>query len=159
MRSSIKTKVGACQDCPSGSKEKPLTAKRCYHHYRIHLAEQSEFKKKKRAEMNAFLGVPEPVKDKPKAIPRRSKKRIIEELQYNADVKVFLGKPENRICPVTGEKTSEVHHKRGRIGALLLDQRYWLAVSRKGHQRIENEPEWAKEMGFSLSRLEKITDE
>lgn len=157
MRSSIKQKSGTCIDCTDG-KEKPITAKRCQLHYRIYRAEQSEFKKQKPAEMNAFLGVPEPVKDKPKPIPRRSKKRIIEELQYNADVKVFLGKPENQICPVTGEKTTEVHHKRGRIGALLLDQRFWLAVSRKGHQRIENEPEWAKEMGFSQSRLEKITD-
>lgn len=94
---------------------------------------------------------------KPKAkIPRRSKKRLIQELQYNANVKVFLGKPENQICPVTGHQTDQVHHKKGRIESLLLDQRYWLAVSDEGHREIELNPDWAKEMGYSLSRLENL---
>jgi hypothetical protein len=39
------------------------------------------------------------------------------------------------------------------ICKLLLDQRFWLAVSRKGHKAIEQNPEWAKKMGFSESRL------
>ena len=50
-------------------------------------------------------------------------------------------------------KAEEVHHKRGRIGDLLLDETHWLAVSRKGHVKIEMNPRWAKEMGFSESRL------
>jgi hypothetical protein len=39
------------------------------------------------------------------------------------------------------------------LGKLLLDQKFWLAVSRKGHKAIEANPEWAKKMGFSESRL------
>lgn len=96
-------------------------------------------------------------KTKPKAashkIPKVSKKRKIENLQYSADRLIFLSRPENKICPITGTTTTDVHHKKGRIGSLLLNQKYWLAVSREGHQKIEENPEWAKEMGYSLNRL------
>lgn len=75
--------------------------------------------------------------------------------------KAFLNKPENKICPVTGKPTVEVHHMKKRRGfadeaaryeniPLLLDTRYWLAVSREGHQKIENDVEWAYEMGYSI---------
>lgn len=153
--STIKTKTGKCIDCPSGTNEKPLISKRCQLHYKVFRAEsnakknpKTEWKSEKRKEMNIFLN-----KKPQNHIPRRSKKRIVQELQYNADVKVYLVKAENRICPVTGKQTNQVHHKKGRIGDLLLDQRYWLSVSSEGHDKIEMNPIWAKEMGYSLNRL------
>ena len=133
---SIKPKTGICLDC-TDEVEKPLTAKRCNFHYWNYRASLKPVK----------------IKDIGKKIPRRSKKRTIQELQYNADRKVFLGKPENQICPVTGQQTTEVHHMAGRIETLLLDQEYWLAVSHEGHKEIELNPTWAKEKGFSVSRL------
>ena len=136
----IKPKTGICVDCESGIIV-PLIAKRCEFHYKKHRAEVN-------AEKNA--GKEKKVQ---KPIARRSKKRTIEELQYNADVKVYLGKPENQICPITKQKTTEVHHKKGRIGKLLLDQRFWIALSTEGHRQVELNPEWAKENGFSLDRL------
>jgi hypothetical protein len=36
---------------------------------------------------------------------------------------------------------------------LLLDVRWWKPVSREGHMKIEMNPEWAKEMGYSESRI------
>jgi len=39
---------------------------------------------------------------------------------------------------------SEPHHSRGRLGPLLLDERYWIPVSRIGHCRIDAEREWAR---------------
>lgn len=36
---------------------------------------------------------------------------------------------------------------------LLLDERFWIPVSREGHIEIERRPEWAKRMGFSEDRL------
>lgn len=36
---------------------------------------------------------------------------------------------------------------------LLLDERFWLPVSREGHIEITNRPAWAKKMGFSEDRL------
>ena len=90
-----------------------------------------------------------------KPIPKISQKRKIENAKYIVLRIEFLGKKENSICPVTGEKTTEIHHKKGRVGNLFLDVRYWLAVSREGHKRIEENPEWAKKEGYSLSRLSK----
>lgn len=92
---------------------------------------------------------------------RFSKKRQIQELQYLADRIVFLSKPENQTCPITKQPTTEIHHVRKRRGfadeyarlnniPLLLDQRFWLAVSREGHQKIEDNPEWAFENGYSI---------
>lgn len=99
-------------------------------------------------------------------VKKVSDKRKVENLQYAADRIVFLNKPENRICPVTGQRAKEVHHMRKRRGyadelarlnniPLLLDQRFWLAVSRDGHEAIENNPEWAYEKGYSIKNNSK----
>ena len=90
-----------------------------------------------------------------KPIPKISQKRKIENAKYIVLRIEFLGKKENSICPVTGKKTTEIHHKKGRVGSLFLDVRYWLAVSREGHKKIEENPVWAKKEGYSLSRLSK----
>jgi hypothetical protein len=89
-----------------------------------------------------------------KKIKFRSSKRAAEERQYAKDRIEFLSRPENQWCAVyPWLPATQVHHKRGRLGKLLLDQRYWLGVSDEGHKRIENFPEWAKENNFSESRL------
>lgn len=75
----------------------------------------------------------------------------------------FLSLPENQICPITKQQTTDVHHKKGRKGfaddwarenniPLIIDVRFFLAVSREGHDKIENNPEWAYENGFSIRR-------
>lgn len=87
-----------------------------------------------------------------------SDKRKVEEAKYQLQRILFLKKPENSKCPITGTKTTDVHHKKGRICNLLLDETYWIALSREGHKYVEEHPEWAKENGFSLSRLETNGD-
>ena len=151
--SNIKKKFGICPDCPEGSKEKLLTAKRCYFHNEIFKEERKEGKRKMRENMNAFLGIAEKPKKQPKPIPKVSEKRKAESREYTIKRLQFLAQPENQKCPVTGEQATEIHHKAGRCGDLYLDTNYWLAVSRNGHIKIENSPEWAKEMGYSISRL------
>ncbi|QNS40152.1 hypothetical protein H0S70_06985 [Chryseobacterium manosquense] len=148
MNTTIKQKLGICTDCNDG-KQKPLTAKRYLFHYQKFRAEQNAWKKEKRAEMNGFLNE----KKKPKPIPKMSKKRQQEIREYTIKRLQFLAQPENLKCPITGERATEIHHMRGRIGSLLLDTRYWLAVSRNGHRRIEENPEWAKENNYSLNRI------
>ena len=91
-----------------------------------------------------------------KPIPKVSKKRQIQNLQYSVLRTEFLGKKENQICPITGKPTTDIHHKKGRVGELFLDTKYWVALSREGHRFVEENPEWAKEKGYSLNRL---TDE
>ena len=88
-------------------------------------------------------------------IPKVSEKRKIDNLKYLAQRIVFLGKKENKICPITGFPATEVHHKKGRIGDLFLDTKHWIALSREGHQFVEDNPEWAKKNGYSLDRLSK----
>lgn len=89
------------------------------------------------------------------SIPKVSEKRKIDNLKYSAQRIIFLGKKENKICPITGWPTTDIHHKKGRVGDLFLDEKYWVALSREGHQYVEDNPEWAKENGFSLDRLSK----
>lgn len=92
-------------------------------------------------------------KKQAKAIPKVSDKRKVENLKYIAQRIVFLGKKENQVCPITKKQTTDVHHKKGRTGTLYLDEKYWVALSREGHQFVEQNPEWAKENGYSLNRL------
>lgn len=93
-----------------------------------------------------------------KRIPARSPKRAKEEQEYSSRRKEFLSK--NCMCQAhipgvcTGQ-ASDVHHMAGRVGNLLLDITHWLAVCRACHTYIENNPAAAKEMGFSLTRLDK----
>lgn len=49
-------------------------------------------------------------------------------------------------------ESQDIHHKKGRNGDLLTDINFFLAVCRKDHEWIENNPIEAKKLGFSLSR-------
>lgn len=96
-----------------------------------------------------------------KAIKKVSAKREQENKIYAQLRKVFLSKPENKFCPVIKQLknidviATTIHHKKGRIGNLLLDTNFWVALSMEGHEYVEKNPTWAKENGYSLNRLEK----
>lgn len=68
---------------------------------------------------------------------------------YNKDVREWL--PGRMIL---GKPATEVHHIRGRLGTLLLDKRFWLAVNRKTHDWIRDNPEKARYLGFLCQRGE-----
>ena len=104
-----------------------------------------------------------PLKRSTKKIPVISSKRSVEKAVYDIRRPIFL---RGKICPVTGEKATEVHHMKGRKGyaddwarengiTLYLDERFWLAVSIRGHKKIEANPTWAYKMGYSLLRIAK----
>ena len=58
------------------------------------------------------------------------------------------------VCEVCFKNpATDVHHKKGRLGELLTLVRYFLAVCRSCHTKIETNPKWAKENGYSESRL------
>jgi hypothetical protein len=104
-------------------------------------------------------------KDKPKsdtppkprvAISRVSDKRSRQEVLYYAARKVYLKHHPTchaNIHPCCSIMSTDVHHQKGRIGDLLLDQKFWLPVCRGCHDYIELHPEEAIENGWSLSRL------
>lgn len=94
-------------------------------------------------------------------IPIMSVKQVKLLEQYKELRLEFLAKKENQKCPVTGDPATEVHHMKKKRGfaddwardnniPLYIDVRYFLAVSRGGHEEIEDNPEWAYEMGYSL---------
>jgi len=69
---------------------------------------------------------------------------------YRTQREAFL--KANPRCAVYPWRSSEdIHHMKGR-GKLLLDQEYWLAVSRAGHRQIHDQPLWALKMGYSMIR-------
>lgn len=101
-----------------------------------------------------------------KSIKTVSDKRKLEDFEYKVLREEFLSRPENKICPVTKWPTNEIHHKRKRRGfadewarlnnvSLYLDTRFWLAVSREGHQWIEDNPAEAYELGYSIKNNRK----
>jgi hypothetical protein len=93
--------------------------------------------------------------ESPEPIKKVSQKRNLENKEYLKVRKVFL--QSLMFCQVNSCKKlpTEVHHKKGRIGKLLTDTRYFLGVCRECHSKIELEPTWAKENNYSLNRLDK----
>jgi hypothetical protein len=95
---------------------------------------------------------------KPKKIKQRSDKKKIDDLVYKAKRLKFL--KEHPRCAVYPElMASDIHHKRGRTGSNYLDEKTWLAVSRRAHQEIEENPEWAYSNGYSELRLKNYESE
>lgn len=89
-----------------------------------------------------------------KQLNKKSKKRRGEEVEYSKLRRKFL--EDHSLCQarlhVCTKRSTDVHHKQGRLGSLFLDVTKWLAVCRACHTWIENNPKLAIEKGFSLSR-------
>lgn len=87
---------------------------------------------------------------------RVSKKQSRENAEYRKAKAIFL--EEYKWCPVMlhvkGSKcrTTEIHHTKARDGELLLDQRFWMAVSQKGHKWIQDNDRLAQQYGFRFLR-------
>ena len=93
--------------------------------------------------------------EKPKSISPVSKKRQGEMDTYSRLRDAFItAKPrcEAKLVGCTGIST-DVHHKAGRVGENYLKIGTWLAVCRSCHSWIETNPEAAKELNLSESRL------
>lgn len=89
---------------------------------------------------------------KRKAIRAVSAKRKKELAEYSRLKAEFL--MQNVYCEVFPNLVAtEVHHGMGREGRWLLDTSHWHAVSRAGHEKIENEREWAAQQGYLKLRL------
>lgn len=88
-------------------------------------------------------------------IAQVSEARKDENKIYLTLRKVFLEnhpKCEGKILGCLNRST-EVHHKRGRVGKNYLDVHTFLALCNNCHRWIETHPDWAKQQGYSLDRL------
>jgi hypothetical protein len=93
-----------------------------------------------------------------KRLPQRSPKRIIQESIYSEKRKIYLSKHSMCKAHLPGictQMATDVHHMAGRVGELYLDETHWIALCRACHMWIEEHPKEAKEMGFSINRLNK----
>lgn len=79
---------------------------------------------------------------------RVSPKRARENREY-AKVRARYME-EHPICEACHDRPStELHHKRGRIGALLADVRFFMAVDTGCHRFITEHPARAREAGWT----------
>lgn len=96
--------------------------------------------------------------DKKPKRPSPVSPKMIESLKEYKTVRAkFLSRHpicQARISGCTKEAT-QVHHKAGRLGALLTNDKYFLAVCHHCHCYIEVNPLEAKEKGWSMDRLTK----
>jgi hypothetical protein len=95
-----------------------------------------------------------PTKNK-KPIAPRSHKRSQEERVYTGKRVIFM--LEHPMCQanISGlctHRSTDVHHKAGRVGSLLLDEQLWMSVCRVCHQWIEEHPIEATEQGWRVSK-------
>ncbi len=85
---------------------------------------------------------------------RVSVKRAAEARIYMKRRAVFLD--DNPQCQWPNEcqnAASEIHHKRGRVGALYLDVSTWLAICSPHHRWTTENPRAAVELGVSQRRV------
>lgn len=93
----------------------------------------------------------------------RRPERKADQSLYTERSQVFIR--EHPICAVVlffkgiEVGTNQTHHCKRNIGSLLLDQRFWLAVSTEGHDLCERvAPMQCRMLGFNLSRNYGIND-
>lgn len=55
--------------------------------------------------------------------------------------------------PECGQVASDLHHKAGRVGALLTDVTRWAALCRPCHRWVTENPAAAYELGISEHRI------
>ena len=79
------------------------------------------------------------------AIPNSTKKRAAENRLYLKRRAEWL---PGKVCPVTGGLATEIHHKNGRRGKLLLDESGWIGVSAAVHKWIHDNVNLAREKGL-----------
>lgn len=81
-----------------------------------------------------------------------SDKRKAEMEIYSEKRKQFL---LNKWCAYHGQGCipTTIHHAKGRVGSLYLDEKYWVALCMEAHEWVEKNPNEAKAKELSLSRL------
>lgn len=87
-----------------------------------------------------------------KPIRKFSKKRSKQNQEYLSEREKFLRDPQNQICPITGNQTTEIHHKKGRRDSMLNNKEFWLAVSSEGHKQIHDNAGWSYENGYLIKQ-------
>jgi hypothetical protein len=88
----------------------------------------------------------------------KSRRSVLAEYRREARLFVAAAVALGETCPVVdgvpdlhgkfSNALNEVHHVRGRAGAMLLDKAWWLALSKAGHDWVHKHPKHAAERGW-----------
>ncbi len=141
-------KLKTCSVCNKETylwKSKPASCKECW--LKIKAQEQSSgpksYKTTEKKESRLYR------------IKSVSDKKLIELKEYRKKRDAYM--KANPICqfPSCTLKSEDLHHVKGRVGALLTDERHFKALCRSHHRWVEENPTDAKSMGLSASRLRK----
>lgn len=114
----------------------------CLQHYKIEYKEKFQLKKTpiKQAPIK-------PIKSKPYTISKVSKKGLERQKKYQELRLEYLR--EHPICEVCKiALATEIHHRKKRHGDNMF--KYFLSVCHHDHVKIENNPTWAFENGYSI---------
>lgn len=57
---------------------------------------------------------------------------------------------EHPDCEICGNRSQDLHHKAGRVGDLMSNIDYFMAVCRKHHNWIHENPKEAREKGYLI---------
>lgn len=99
----------------------------------------------------------QPVKRAFKRLRHRTPQRSRDERIYRKRVRVWIKLPENRFCRgciITSEgvenkvPSTQCHHKYGRLGKLLIDEKHWIPLCDFCHDQVHRWPEWARNHGL-----------
>jgi hypothetical protein len=86
-----------------------------------------------------------------------SKKKLAIRKEYASMAAAFILK-YSKCVVYPNRNATDVHHTRGRLGAMLVDKKWWLPVSRAGHIWIHANPREATEKGLLFSRFGLVDD-
>lgn len=153
-----------CRHSWKFSHQTPNGEDRVFKHYVCRLCPQTSRRNVKKPRFTASLrrkpsvvpklskALQNGLKSKRKAISKVSDKRKKQNAEYSKLKAEFL--MQNLYCEVFPALiATEVHHGMGREGKWLLDTAHWHAVSRAGHDWIENNRAEAAKRGFLKLRL------
>ncbi len=94
---------------------------------------------------------------KPVEIKEKGKQEVRkeQEKEYLKKKKAYLA--IHKTCEVEDCKkaATDLHHKKTRIGNMLTDEKYFMAVCRKCHTKITTNSKWAIQQGYSISKFSK----
>lgn len=95
-----------------------------------------------------------------KRISARTEKRIIQDKQYSKLRKDFLNDNPCCVARLSGcthcePESLTIQHKKGRVGKLYLDTRYWITLCLNCHRWANEHPKEAEQLGLAQSRLKK----
>ena len=95
-----------------------------------------------------------PAEEKPYQIPKESATRKTEKKVYKKVSKELKSKEDD--CqiksPVCVNRPTYPHHIRGRVGKRLTDKKELLRACNPCNTYIEDNPAWAKKLGFKKSK-------